>query len=179
MPDRNVELLLNRLAIEDLITKYAIALDTRDLERAITCFAVGGGFRSVGGEIRGREALRQYYQQRLSGWGPTFHVPHRSLVEFQDSRSASGTVLAHSEIMADGKFYLAAHHYEDTYVRDEDGTWLFETREVRFIYSKPLDELASIDPTLPRRSWPGSQPIDADIPESLDTYQEFRRGLSK
>jgi uncharacterized protein (TIGR02246 family) len=171
--DAKLEVLMSRMAIEDLITTYAIALDSRDLETAVMCFRPDGEFRSVGGTIRGRDAIREYYGGRLAGWGPTFHVPHRAVVTFEEPGRASGTVIAHSEIMTAGKLYLAAHHYHDVYVQDDDRAWRFESREVLFIYSKPLDELAAIDPSQPRRSWPGAESIRAEIPESLPTYERF------
>lgn len=171
--------LFDRNAIEDLITIYAIALDSRDLDTAISCFEPDGEFRSVGGSIRGADALRDYYGERLAAWGPTFHVPHRVVVTFTDLDRATGVVIAHSEVMTEGKLYVAAHHYHDQYVRGDDGRWRFATREVLFLYSKPLAELGTIDPALPRRSWPGMQPLDADIPETLDSYRKFHAARSR
>lgn len=169
----NSQKLVDRFEIEDLVTSYAIAIDSRDLDEAVSCFTQDGEFRSVGGAIVGRDALDAYYRERLSNWGPTFHVPHRVVVRFTDEDHATGVVIAHSEIMTDGQLYIAAHRYHDEYVRDHDGTWRFAIREVLFIYSKPLDELGSIDPQQPRRSWPGMAPINAEIPESLDSYKRF------
>jgi len=164
---RSVRRLEARAAIQDLVTRYAVACDLRDYAALGECFDEEGSFDSVGGTIVGRDALVAYYRERFAIYGPTYHVPHSIAVSWdpQDDDRAEGTVLAHSEIFFDQQFVVAAHHYHDRYRRGRDGVWRLLSRDVDFLYAMPLSELAHADWQQHRRRFPGAEPMPADIPE--------------
>jgi uncharacterized protein (TIGR02246 family) len=163
----------DRAQIEDLLVRYSIACDLRNFEALAECFAEDGSFRAVAGKVTGRPALIAYYTERFEQYGPTFHIPHTVAIDFVDDDHATGTVLAHSEIMmADGMF-LSGHHYVDEYVRCADDRWRLESRDNNFFYGLPMTELATMDWREPRRRWPGVDPVKADVPERSASWQAF------
>ena len=163
-----------RTEIDELITRYAMACDDRDLDALAECFTTDGAFVSVGGRVEGRPALVEYYTGRFQHYGPSYHVPHRLVLDELSDDTARGTVLAHSELMLDGGLFVSAHRYRDTY-RVEDGRWRVSERTCDFLYGAPLRDMLDLDHTAPRRRWPGVEPVDADIPEKLDTWRAFYR----
>ena len=163
-----------RADIDELVTRYAMACDDRDLDALAECFTADGVFVSVGGRIEGRHALVEYYTERFDHYGPSFHVPHRLVLDELADDTARGTVLAHSELMLDGGLFVSAHRYRDVY-RIEAGRWRVAERACEFLYGAPLRELLDLDHTRPRRRWPGTEPVAADIPESLPSWQAFYR----
>jgi hypothetical protein len=162
----------NRLQIEDLLTRYAIACDDRDIPELGQCFTSNGTFSTVDSVIAGRPAIEDYFTQRFDTYGPTLHDPHRAYVEFIDDEHAGGTVIARSELLLAGGMFVAAFRYLDRYELDR-GRWRFAARVCSFLYSAPLRELIDLDPGQPRRRWPGREPQEADIPEQLQTWKDF------
>ncbi|MFC6239284.1 nuclear transport factor 2 family protein [Longivirga aurantiaca] len=162
----------SRQAIDDLLLRYCMACDDRDIDALVGCYAEDGYFLSSGRRTEGHEAMARQFASRLADFGPTYHVIHGAIIEFDTPDTARGTVLAHAEHMVDRGIVLAAHRYLDTYTR-ASGAWLLGSREARFYYVMPLADLPTMDPRLPRRRWPGSEPQPADLPESLASYQAF------
>lgn len=164
----------DRTEIEELVTRYAMACDDRDLDALAGCFTADGAFVSVGGRIEGRPALIEYYTERFQHYGPSYHVPHRVVLDELTEGTARGVVLAHSELMLDGGLFVTAHRYRDRY-RCEDGRWRVAERACEFLYGAPLRDLLDLDHAQPRRRWPGVEPVEADIPEQLATWKAFYR----
>lgn len=168
-----VRRLTDRLAIDDLVLKYALTCDDRDIDGLVECFAERGAFISVASRIEGAQAIGGYYRERFRHYGPTYHVPHRNLVTWADPERPRGVVQAHSEILQlDGGITVAAHRYDDEYVF-ERGAWRILNRTVQFLYSMPLADLINIRHDQPRRHLPGANPAEADIPEGLATWKQF------
>lgn len=169
-----IERIESRLAIENLIARYATAVDDRDLETVGNCFCEDGVFGRWNGTDRaeGRGAIVQFYQDRLSGTGPSFHIPHGAEIEVHDVATASGTVTAHAEMSVDGRLLVAGFRYMDRYRRDDDGAWRFLERLTRFYYFMPHDELDSAYGRTNRITFPGP-PQPADLPDGLETWKAF------
>lgn len=169
---RRVARLESRIELDELITRYSIAVDDRDLDTVADLFASDAWFDSVGGRTTGRAALVEYYAGRLERYGPTYHIPHTQVVEFDGDDTAHGVVLAHAELSIDGETFVIAMRYYDEYVR-EDGRWRFRSRRLATLYAVPLTELpTSLADTL-RKRWPGSAPEVAEWPEPSPTWQAF------
>lgn len=169
---RRLRRIEDRTEIDELVTRYAMACDDRDLDALAECFTGDGAFVSVGGRIEGRAALVEYYTERFGHYGPSYHVPHRLVLHDLDEDTARGVVLAHSELMLDGGLFVSAHRYRDRY-RREDGRWRVVERACDFLYGAPLRDMLDLDHTRPRRRWPGTEPVPAEIPESLATWKAF------
>lgn len=165
-----------RLEIENLIARYANAVDDRDLEAVGDCFCEDAVFGRWNGTDRaeGRESIVQFYHDRLGGTGPSFHVPHACEIEIHDATTASGTVTAHAEMSVDGMLLIAAFRYLDRYRRDPDGRWRFLERLTRFYYFMPHEELDTAYASAERIRFPGP-PMPADLPDGLETWARFVR----
>jgi len=170
-----IERIESRQQIGDLLLHYCMACDDRDIEALVGCYAADGYFVSSDRRTVGHDAMRRQFTARLADFGPTYHVIHGAVVEFTGPETAAGTVLAHAEHMVDRGIVLAAHRYVDAYTR-VDGRWLLQSREAKFYYVVPAEELATMDPRQPRRRWPGAEPQPADLPESLESYRHFLAG---
>lgn len=164
----------DRQALTDLVTRYCIAVDDRDLDAIIELFSsdarMGHADGSAGGS--GHDGIHEYYEARLRGVGMCFHYPHAQLVEFASDDEATGVVLAHAEMSIGEQLIVGAIRYHDEYVR-ERGTWRFRERRLRFFYLMDSGELAEHHGDPERKRWPGP-PETAELPDSLETYQAFR-----
>jgi ketosteroid isomerase-like protein len=162
----------DRFEIGDLVHRYAVAVDDRDMDALRDCYTRDAVFDSVGGRTVGRDAVVDYYAGRFRLMGPTRHLPTSTLVEFLGADDARGQVLAHAELAMGGKTIFSALRYDDRY-RREEGHWRFQERRVDQLYAMPLEELVTglADPL--RKRWPGTEPAPADIPEGLASWQAF------
>src|SRR5579859_6624908 len=132
----------DRFALQDLVAAYCRAIDDRDLETFISLFTEDCRMRHQDGvmDLKGRAALRAYYEQRFPTYGVTFHYPHAQSVTFDGTDRATGWVSAHAEMDLDGHFVLAAFRYSDRYVREHDA-WRFDERVLACWYYMRLADL--------------------------------------
>ena len=169
-----VQRLEDRQELADLVTRYCIAVDDRDLDALISLFSsdarMGHADGSAGGA--GTEGITRYYEERLRGVGTCFHYFHSQLIDFDGPDDATGVVLAHAEMAVDGRMIVGAIRYHDTYAR-EGGAWRFRERRLRFFYLMDATELPEQIQGVDRKRWPGA-PEPAELPDSLETYQAFR-----
>lgn len=164
----------DRQSLWDLAARYCVAVDDRDIDGILACFARDGSMGHADGatEGQGSEGLREYYESKLVHFGHCYHYPHSQLIDFTSSDTAEGIVSAHAEMVIDGESILAAMRYYDSYVR-EAGGWRFRQRRIKFFYTMPIAELASGLAADLRKRWP-APPSEAELPGSIRAYQEFR-----
>jgi uncharacterized protein (TIGR02246 family) len=175
--EARIRRLEDRAEIQNLHARYANAVDDRDLDVVADCFCEDGVFGRWGTDDRaeGREAVVQFYRDRLGGTGPSFHYPHVAEIVFDDDDNAHGTLTAHAEMSVDGRLMIAGLRYMDRYRRDPDGRWRFAERYSRFYYFMPHDELDTNYGARDRITWPApARP--ADLPDGLDTWKAFVGG---
>ena len=171
--EHDLSALAHRLEIQDLIVRYCIAVDDRDLEAVCDLFLPNATFSSVGKPSpTGREEIKEYYAARLERYGMTYHYPHGVTIESLTDESASGVVLAHAEISLDGELFVVAMRYYDRYARHE-GRWVFAERRLQQFYALPHRDLNSGVAGDLRVRWPGAEPQQAVLPESLETWERF------
>ena len=120
---------------------------------------------------QGPDGIREYYESKMVEYGHCFHYAHSQLVEFDGPDLAHGKVNTHAELVVNGVFILNAIRYDDVYAR-ESGLWRFKQRRTKFFYSMPVDELATKLSEPNRKRFPGP-PTEAELPESLPSYQAF------
>jgi uncharacterized protein (TIGR02246 family) len=171
-----VQRIEDRLAIENLIARYANAVDDRDLDTVANCFCEDGVYARWNGTDRavGRTEVRAFYQERLSGTGPSFHYVHAMDVDIVDSTHATGIVTAHAEMGVDGDLLIAALRYVDRYRKGLDDRWRFAERLTRFFYFMPHSELDQSYSSSDRIRFPAPA-VTADLPDGLETWKEFGR----
>jgi hypothetical protein len=149
----------DRAEIHDLLSRYSIAIDARDIDTIASLFSVSAevGFEEDhdygdSGED-GRAIVKAFYIRRMDVYDFMFHYFHGNTLTFTGPDSASGIVIAHTEGAVNGQGILAGIHYHDDYVR-ENGKWLFLKRKYDFLYRMPFTELptrlATVDRAIKR-----------------------------
>lgn len=148
MPDRQ--------DIADLAVRYSFAVDDRDLDTVLGCFAPGAAFVRLGTEVTD---LRPFYETMFARYDLTIHTVHGHLVTV-DGPHATGVQAGSAELLREGTLMRAAYRYRDTYVK-ADG-WRFARRELAFLYTVPDGEPFPTDAD--RIRWPGEPPRHAELP---------------
>ena len=170
--EARIERLEARSLIEDLVTRYGMAVDDRDIPAVGELFTEDGrfGHQDEAG-VTGRDAIMAVYAERLRGQEYSYHFSHNHLVEHLGADEATGVVNAHAEMGYLGEVLLGAMRYHDRY-RRIDGRWHFAERRMSFFYLMPAAELWAGNLTELRKQWPG-RPEAADLPQSLPSYRQF------
>lgn len=138
-------------AIQQLAIRYAIAVDSRDLDAWLALFPddIDCGKRGLG-----REALRGFIAPLLKDFYRTVHLICGQQVDITGPNEATGRVYCRAEHEFGDKWIVQAICYFDSYVR-KDGVWYFARREEDFFYSADALERPQ-DAGFAR--WPGPAP---------------------
>lgn len=172
---QQVRALADREAIRALGALYSIAVDDHDLEIVVRCFHPGGRFARGGVEHVGHEALREFYAQSMDRYTTTLHVPNSHLIEVDSvAGSATGLLLGQAQLALEGRLLMAAYRYQDRYVRDQEGRWVFSSRTLQFMYNVPFEEMGGSFGDRMRIRPPGAAPQAGDYPETLPTWTNYR-----
>jgi len=171
----------SHLAIQQLAVRYALAVDSRDIESWLQLFAPDVDCGSYG---KGREALRRSIVPGLRSFYRSIHLVCGHSIDFDGPNSATGKVYCRAEHEDGPKWVVVPLLYHDSYVR-QDGRWYFARRSDRSWYSadvldRPGSEglqtwqpLAGRDPALPRTfdTWAGFW--DAAAPGTVEALTSF------
>ena len=152
--------------IRNLVARYAIATDARDLDTLVGLFVDGVNVGRLG---TGRETLRDSFDQALRGIGRSFLFVGTQLVDVVDADHAAGQVYCKAEIQDGDRWIHQAILYSDTYER-RDGRWYFVRRIHELFYGAEV----GVNPlTLPPADWPKNHDGLGTRPEAWDTWREF------
>ncbi|WP_433472271.1 nuclear transport factor 2 family protein [Spirillospora sp. CA-142024] len=123
-------------AIGQLPIRYAIAVDSRDLDAWVACFRpdVDMGRRGTG-----RAALRAYIEPLVRGFYRSVHQICGHRIEFTDRDHATGAVYCRAEHEVGDRWIVMAICYLDDYVRI-DGEWYFSRRREKHWYAADVTE---------------------------------------
>jgi ketosteroid isomerase-like protein len=164
----DVERLIATDQIRQLASRYAVALDGRDLDALVSLFVDDV---RVGREESGREALRRNFEEQLRTIGVSFLLVGNHVIDFDDDNEdrARGIVYSKAEIQDGDRWIQQAIRYNDGYER-RDGTWLFVRREHLLFYG----EQAATNPLAQSpANWPKSHTGKGTLPESLASWKKF------
>ena len=127
-----------QLAIQQLPARYAVAVDSRNLDELVELFAVDVDCGRWG---TGREALKRYYASPkvLAGFYRSVHLICGQTIERVDADHATGTVYCRAGHEDRGHWVEMAICYFDRYVRS-GGRWCFERRDEKHWYSTDWQE---------------------------------------
>ena len=161
---------LDRLIAHDeirlLASRYAVAVDSRDLDALISLFVPDV---RVGPERRGHDALRADFERSLSAVGVTILQVGTHVIDLVDADHATGVVYCSGQVEDGGRWIHQAILYRDTYER-RDGRWRFVRRVHELFHGVEA-------PTHPRLQPPADWPEHADgvgtAPESFGTWAAF------
>lgn len=151
--------------IRQLAYRYALAIDSRDLDTLVALFVED--VTSTHG--RGRSRLRRSFEEMLRGIGVSILNVGNHIVDLQDADHATGVVYCRGEIEVGEQWVVQAIQYRDRYER-RDGRWLFVGRRHLLWYGadvlqRPLG--------LPPADWPSSHTGKGELPESWPTWRRF------
>lgn len=174
LPTR-IRRLEDRESIRQLVARYGVVIDNRDVEGIGACFTREGCFRSRDGVMnaRGRDAVVAQFHGRFAVLGPSMHWTHDHLVwlDEADPDRARGLVSSHAEVVRNERPMVCALRYEDVY-RREDGEWRFEDRLLSFFYYVEVRDYAeSLGSLLRMRAY--AKPAPADYPEALQSWRDY------
>lgn len=158
--------------IRQLVSKYALSLDMRDLDAHVNLFAAD---IRVSKELTGRAHLKRWLDDtlRLQFTGTSHHVGNH-VIEFSDPDNAIGVLYSkneHETPTADGgaEWVIMQMLYWDNYQRI-DGRWYFRRRLPCYWYATDLNK----PPTGEQKMrWPDRDSYDGAYHELFPSWKEF------
>jgi hypothetical protein len=159
---------LNRVesiqAIQQLAARYAVAVDSRDVDSWVQLFIEDV---NCGRHGKGRKVLREVIAGSLRTFYRSIHFVGNHQVDLIDANHATGIVYCRAEHEVGAQWIVVPVAYFDEYER-RDGAWYFVRRREKHWYS--VDQLER-PPALSHR-WPeGSK--SASLPGDFPTWSKF------
>jgi 3-phenylpropionate/cinnamic acid dioxygenase small subunit len=117
----------DRIEINDLLTRYAKAIDTQDYELLDTCFLPDADvdYVSSGGIAGKYPEVRAWLEKALAIFSVTIHSLSNSEIELDGDRATGRTLVTNPMSMQQGDdkqtIFTVYAHYEDELVRTADG----------------------------------------------------------
>jgi len=124
----------SRAAIQDLAVRYAIAVDSRDVDAWTKLFVPDVNCGRFG---TGREALRRSIEPALRNFYRSMHMISGHAIDFDGPDSATGMVYCRAEHEVGERWIVMAIIYSDEYAR-MDGRWHFVRRKERHWYATDM-----------------------------------------
>jgi hypothetical protein len=125
-----IERLESLEAIRDLVNRYAIAADVRDVDAVLEMFVPDVDCGSFG---RGRDALRRFYAVIWCRFYRSLHKVTAQTATLTDSDHATGTVFMRAEHEVGERWVVVAMALFDDYER-RARRWHFVRRRIEFLY---------------------------------------------
>lgn len=157
--------------IRQLVARYAVATDQRDLDALVALFVpdVLVGRDPSGEPVRGIEALRENLAGQLGAIGVTILHVGTHQIDLQGDDDATGHVYCRAEIQDGDRWIHQTIRYDDRY-RRVDGQWLFVGRKHQLFYGA---EVGANPVGLPPANWPTNHDGWGTLPEADPTWQAF------
>lgn len=157
----------SRDEIRQLASKYALALDMRDMDAMANLFPLDV---SAGGGQKGRAALKAWLSDTMrKQFDGTAHHVGTQIVEFLDADNAVGIVYSKNEHETGAEWVIMQMMYHDRYERI-DGRWYFRRRQPLYWYATDLNK-----PPIGNRKmrWPGREPYEGSFHALFPSWAEF------
>jgi ketosteroid isomerase-like protein len=152
--------------IRQLVYRYALATDRRDLESLVNLFIEDV---QVGKNRFGREALLENFQSQLREVGVTILFVGNHVIDFDDEENARGEVYCKGEVQDGDRWIQQAILYRDRYRRCSD-VWYFVRREHLLWYGQ---EAPSSPLELAPAQWPKNHTGRGTLPEDWESWRRF------
>jgi ketosteroid isomerase-like protein len=153
------------LAISQLPSRYAMALDARDLDALVALFVDDV---AAGAHGSGHDALRAWYDTVLRRFYRSIHLVCGHQFEFMDADHATGSVYCRAEHEDGDGWYVITMRYDDVYERRQ-GRWFFVKRREHPWYSVDVTERPGPDFV----RWPPDVALRAAMPHRMPTWRAF------
>jgi uncharacterized protein (TIGR02246 family) len=153
--------------IRQLVAKYALALDMRDMDAMAGLFVPDV---QVGRGRSGREALRDYFDEtmRVQFIGTSHHVGNH-IIEFEGADTAKGIVYSKNEHETPSAWVAMQMMYADDYARI-DGVWLFRRRLPLYWYAADMREPPIGEDKM---RWPGRARYEGAFHALFPSWEAF------
>jgi uncharacterized protein (TIGR02246 family) len=162
----DIDRLMAYEAIRQLVARYAIATDRRDIDTLVNLFVEDV---RVTKEVSGREALRANLAGQLRDIGVSILNVGTHQIDLLDADNATGHVYCKAEVQDGTRWIHQAIRYDDTYAR-RDGRWLFLRRRHLLFYGAEV----GVNPlSLPPANWPEHHDGLGTLPYSDPTWKAF------
>ncbi len=130
----NLRELSDRLEIDDLLTRYANALDDRDWERWAACFTADAriDYTAAGGIQGSLPEVRAWLEEVMPGFKMTQHLVTNKEIRLDGDTATCRSCLFNPMGVADGDgmmVFLECGTYRDRLVRTADGWRIAERVE--------------------------------------------------
>jgi len=158
-------------AIQQLAIRYAVAIDSRDLDLMVEQWVPDVWMGKKYGP--GRDAVRTFFGQVLQGFYRSIHMIVGHEINVIGPDDGTGRVYCRAEHESGDDWVVQAIVYEDTY-RRVDQSWGFAKRVHRHWYSTPIGKAPS-GPTF--EDWPGRTGPLPDLPHHWPSWDRFWRGV--
>jgi hypothetical protein len=171
---RRIDRIESYQAIQQLPIRYAIAVDSRDVDGWVNLFVEDV---QVGRNERGRDALKKFISGALTNFYRSHHQICGQQIDFIDVDHATGRTYCRAEHEDGDSWVVMAICYFDTYERRDD-KWYFTRRLEEHWYS--ADVLAR--PQGPSfQNWPSGTFADqkARLPHRFDSWDKFWQGVDE
>jgi SnoaL-like domain len=122
--------------IRQLVARYALALDSRDVRTLASLFVPDVEVHDGG---RGREALAAWFDPVLRPYRTTFHLIGNHVIDFVDDDHATGALYCRPEHEVGDLWIVMPLVYDDRYERVE-GHWYFKGRRPHAFYAADVLE---------------------------------------
>jgi SnoaL-like protein len=154
--------------IRQLAARYALALDSRNIEELAGLFVAD--IKTEDGRV-GRRALADWYDSALRSFTTTFHLIGNHIIDLVDEDHATGIVYCRPEHEVGDLWIVMPLQYWDRYER-RDGIWYFNSRSIHVFYAADILENPAALPS--RFHFPGNPILrKAELPECWDSWQRF------
>lgn len=157
--------------IRQLVAKYSLSLDMRDLDAHVNLFAAD---IRVSREHSGRAHLKRWLDDTLRlQFSGTSHHTGNHIIEFDDADHAHGIVYSRNEhetpAVGGDEWVIMQMLYWDDYQRI-DGRWLFRRRFPCYWYATDLNKPPVGDDKM---RWPGRDHYEGGWHEIFPSWQRF------
>lgn len=152
--------------IRMLAHRYALAIDSRDLDALVDLFVPDV---QVGAHLQGREALRGFFDRSLRDVGVTVLQVGGHVIDLDDAEHAHGTVYCRAGVQEGERWVEQAIAYLDAYER-RDGRWCFVRRDHHLFYGVESAERPLAQE--PAR-WPARSTGVGTLPDAWPSWGAF------
>ena len=155
-------------AIQQLVSRYARALDARDMKTVASLFKPDV---QVGSDASGREALQAWMSTLMSQMGTSVHLVANHVIDFHDADHASGVVYCRDELERPDRaeWAVGTIQYWDDYERI-GGEWCFGRRRLHRWYL--VDWLTRPSPGAGVNDF-GAHIRERQLPDAYPTWAAF------